>query len=482
MKYFLSFILILTTHSLVFAQATCEDTISKAEKQLDRSNPFANPEIAYKLLLPCAQAGHSRAEQLLGMMFLQGVGVPKDEAKAYSYTHAAAQKHNPIALFNMGVMYKTGVGRDLNPNKAIDWWTKALHNGSDRAAYGLGYMYLKGHGVAQDYDNAFYWFSQSDYPKAKYFVAVCHYFGFGTPQNKNRALELALDNPIVESAFFVAFMEQANSTNDVSDVTTQHTNTNAKKTIEGVKNNAIDPDLSTEVVLADLVGDWQGMLVKYDWAGTLAVDQVPLDWTLQITGENNMMLTPKNNLQPQTMAKWSNGVLRPDSLSVSLKKLIPEPKKEKLDYSLLALHFGKQQIGGNSYLVANVEGFIPEWQETAEPMAVVLYRADVEGSEDYAMAALEAINKQQFIQVYPVPFTDQLYIQYDLPIDAEVYVELVSVYSAQSHPIFRGFQKAGLQAQHYRVTGRLADGVYIIRVHVNGHLFTKTVLKDQNPN
>ncbi len=71
---------------------------------------------------PLAEQGDASAQSFLGIMYVEGLGVPEDYAKA------------------------------------VGWWRKAAEQGYAKAQYTLGVMYGKGQGVPQDYVLAHMWF------------------------------------------------------------------------------------------------------------------------------------------------------------------------------------------------------------------------------------------------------------------------------------------------------------------------------------
>jgi TPR repeat protein len=65
---------------------------------------------------PLADQGDARAQSILGLMYLNGRGVPKDDVAAATWFRRATDQGHAPAQFNLGVMYSEGhgVARDLN--------------------------------------------------------------------------------------------------------------------------------------------------------------------------------------------------------------------------------------------------------------------------------------------------------------------------------------------------------------------------------
>jgi TPR repeat protein len=87
------------------------------------ANERRNYAKALRLFRPLAEQGDAKAQHFLGVMYINGKGVPQDFAEA------------------------------------VKWYRKAADQGYAGAQNNLGLMYLKGNGVPQDYVQAHRWFN-----------------------------------------------------------------------------------------------------------------------------------------------------------------------------------------------------------------------------------------------------------------------------------------------------------------------------------
>ena len=87
--------------------------------------------------------------------------------QAYRYGHfqdavailkPLAQRGDPYAQFSLGVMYDDGVGLPRNLKLALMWYKKAGAHGLADAQFMAGMLYGAGRGVRQDPAAALYWF------------------------------------------------------------------------------------------------------------------------------------------------------------------------------------------------------------------------------------------------------------------------------------------------------------------------------------
>ncbi len=74
-----------------------------------------------KALEPLAKGGHVGAQELMGIMYRYGQGVPKDPKKAYDYLADAANANRPLAQYHLGTMYYSGEGVQADSIMALMW-------------------------------------------------------------------------------------------------------------------------------------------------------------------------------------------------------------------------------------------------------------------------------------------------------------------------------------------------------------------------
>jgi TPR repeat protein len=93
--------------------------------------------------------------------FAAGVAALKthDYAAAFVEFKSEADNHNAKAQNLVGEMYMTGLGVGKNATEAANWFHKAAEQGVPAAQRSLGLMYSKGDGVAPDYERAYFWLS-----------------------------------------------------------------------------------------------------------------------------------------------------------------------------------------------------------------------------------------------------------------------------------------------------------------------------------
>ncbi|MBT5037994.1 MAG: sel1 repeat family protein, partial [Rhodospirillaceae bacterium] len=83
---------------------------------------------------PLAESGHAEAQYNLGLMYVGGHGVARDDAEAAKWYGNAARQELTEAQYNLGLMYALGQGVKKNYILAHMWWTIAARQGHQGAS------------------------------------------------------------------------------------------------------------------------------------------------------------------------------------------------------------------------------------------------------------------------------------------------------------------------------------------------------------
>ena len=90
-----------------------------------------------KWIRKAAELGDSEAQYKLGLMYLDGQGVKKDETEAVRWLRKAAEQGQPDAQLRLGWMYKKGQGVVKDETEAVKWVRKAAEQGLPEAKENL---------------------------------------------------------------------------------------------------------------------------------------------------------------------------------------------------------------------------------------------------------------------------------------------------------------------------------------------------------
>lgn len=107
-------------------------------------------ERAFELWQPLAEAGHPNAQFGLGVMYYEGIVVPRDYEEANYWFLLAAEQGFAPAQYNLGNAYRHGTGVAPDPQRAIYWWEQAAKQEFGPALYNLATTFALGEGVPRD--------------------------------------------------------------------------------------------------------------------------------------------------------------------------------------------------------------------------------------------------------------------------------------------------------------------------------------------
>jgi len=80
-----------------------------------------------------------------------------DYATAAKEWRPLADQGDPAVQFNLGLLYLDGQGVPMDLDQAVKWFTRSAEQGYDKAQLNLGAMYSVGKGVKRDYVQAYKW-------------------------------------------------------------------------------------------------------------------------------------------------------------------------------------------------------------------------------------------------------------------------------------------------------------------------------------
>lgn len=116
-----------------------------------------NEGMAVRLLFAAAEKGDSRAQVLLGGLYVAGKAKNEFSAQLNNNRRDAA-KGELRAMYNLGWMSREGAGVPCSIAHAQSWLTKAAEKGFAPAARLLGDIFFAGDGVPKDVSAALHWY------------------------------------------------------------------------------------------------------------------------------------------------------------------------------------------------------------------------------------------------------------------------------------------------------------------------------------
>lgn len=133
------------------------------------------------------------SELFAGVLYLKGVRVPQDCAKAIEYLNKSAQSGNVSAQKILAKEYMSGVNFPQDLAKAFELFQRASLSGDVEAFHNLGLMYEEGISVEKDINKAIEYLqkaSDAGYVDARIEIADMYYEGVDLPIDRLRACQL----------------------------------------------------------------------------------------------------------------------------------------------------------------------------------------------------------------------------------------------------------------------------------------------------
>lgn len=126
----------------VMAQKGVHQEVLKAAKVLKGQDASMSKDAAVRLLTTAANDSNAYAMNVLGMVYLQGIGVEKNVDKAISWWMLAAQNGYAYAYHNLGMLYKNGkLGIKQDFVKACSFYKKGAEANSLVCCYNYGWLF-----------------------------------------------------------------------------------------------------------------------------------------------------------------------------------------------------------------------------------------------------------------------------------------------------------------------------------------------------
>lgn len=121
-----------------FVLTTCFYTAFPATAEIETARDLMDAgefNAAMEELLPAARSGNAEAEELIGVMFASGLGVERDDVRAFEWYLRASMKGHAGAQSGVGWYYEVGRGMPA-PDlvRAYMWYVLSAIGGDPDAA------------------------------------------------------------------------------------------------------------------------------------------------------------------------------------------------------------------------------------------------------------------------------------------------------------------------------------------------------------
>lgn len=145
----------------------------------DNQYHLENKQESFKWYLESAKNGNADAGYNVGVMYSEGIGVPKNYAKSLMWLGLSSDFGNQMASCYLGAIYDKGTnGVQKNQSTAFSYYMKSAKLGYAKCQYNVASMLERGNGVKKNEADAINWYLKSafnGYEKSAYNVAVMYY-------------------------------------------------------------------------------------------------------------------------------------------------------------------------------------------------------------------------------------------------------------------------------------------------------------------
>lgn len=333
------------------------------------------------------------AMNVLGLLYIEGIGAPKDATKAIYWLSRAGEHGFSDAYHNIGMIYKQGkCGERQDFVAAYNAFAKGAEAGSDVCRYDAGFMLYKGLGCRQDYSKAMELLrtaSDNGHIYATYMLGLCYRNGYGTEQDETKGMELLNRSASLGYSAAIEEVARANPENYLNDIFVYDSAfVNVPNHMPEIRMNVNDTTL--------LKGYYTGYVVIYDWSGQHVLGEKPVAMSVNRTGKEisghiilGMDSIPfKANITKEGALKFKKSYV-----SLNERYTFNGKVKYKLDYANLDIWDDKIRGSLALYSLSQLE---PE-----RPMYMELYRGgrpNVNKNKD---------NAYGYIDITPNPFGSQ---------------------------------------------------------------------------
>lgn len=430
MKKIVQLLIVLFCNQLIAQNDGIDYKMNLANQYLKGYSQELNPVKAFNLYFECAKAGNPQAMNNVAMMFRTGKGTVKNEVKAFEWFKEAAKKGYPQAWSNLGMMYKNGIGCNVDYNQAFICYSNAADANIPAGWYSKGYMLYKGLGCNQNYQAAIIAFRNGvklGNSGCMYLLGLCMRNGYGIQQDLDSAYIL------LSKAKNLGYNYANDELNTKQQENISLHGTLLKEIVEAKKiASSISKELNvykkikTTVNSNEIGGIYEGYLLRYDYSGEYIIEANKLKINLEVINklvngiwnENDSITLPINaniNLQGIEFVNMNYG--KP-SFYNNNKALAFDFKNANLEKV--------KGTNNQEYLMGDIAFYHVKGNEPSSPVKIILQQTQKskQPNEEIEIVALE---KDIQLKAFPVPFNQNITVQFNLLQEANVSLQLFSI-------------------------------------------------------
>lgn len=132
---------------------------------------------AFRWFRAAAEQNDPEGHCYLGLMYAHGLGTPQDWQNAEHHWVQAAVAGSAEAMYFLGLLHYAGIERPVSNTEAAAWFEKSAESGYAPAAHALGSMHRTGEHPSSSMEDALHWFevaAEKDYGPSLYALGKVH--------------------------------------------------------------------------------------------------------------------------------------------------------------------------------------------------------------------------------------------------------------------------------------------------------------------
>ncbi|MBL4774638.1 MAG: SEL1-like repeat protein [Mariprofundus sp.] len=194
-----------TTRSKILPHKKTTQSPIPMKANVAKSNNKKSDRNMFQHYVKAVRQGAAHDQLMLGLMYHEGRGIKKNDARAVYLFNQAANQGLANAQFSLALMLHGGHGVNKDEALAMQWLTRAANQGLAGAQYSLGLIYATSI-ASKDNKKAMHWWKQAamqQHVQAQHNLAVMYLKGIGIKENRAEAIrwfqeESKQGNPIAQ--------------------------------------------------------------------------------------------------------------------------------------------------------------------------------------------------------------------------------------------------------------------------------------------
>lgn len=231
----------------------------------------------------------------------------------------------------------------------------------------------------------------------------------------------------------------------------------------------------------DVSGKWVGKRIQYAWDKRSPLETFEYEFNLTQTGNVITGTTSIINAEGHYADMAVEGILIGNTLHFAEKEVKGANRPEGKVWCFKRGELKFTTDGNTLKLSGSTPSFMEIYNYPCSGGFTELSKADNTAHQEILKAAVKKPATEEIglqVSAFPNPFTEYVNLQYTLPADATVRLEVFDLNGRQIATLANGKQLAGPQRFTFNARSYgLMSGVYVIKLVVNGEAYSRQIVQ-----